>query len=358
VLILYCSFKKEEINMEAKKGLKNSHYIYNLARYIFLRTEHEYNKIVEVSGITLPQLRVLWIIKAFPGISLGEIARIGYWAPPTVTKMLRTLINKGFVEKEEHQNKKVYKLILTKAGDDCISANKQGNNLDFPLIRILNQFNDEDITFVLDLFKSFAINTNNKLMLSYIDSVEKNGFKIDYNQFNITQRKKLEDIVWFYNILRIFILKIEGEHRGLLAKYNLTYPQLRALWVIEAFPGLTSVKLSEISFWSPSTVNVIVKNLYEKDLIYKEKSHIKNSLYLYLSKKGESIIISDFRENQEKLSLFHWIENVSDEELFKINSLLKEMNKAIGNDNVEEYVRRTYDVIENSCFEYDISRCI
>jgi DNA-binding MarR family transcriptional regulator len=203
-----------------------------------------------------------------------------------------------------------------------------------------------------------AINTNNKLMLSYIDSVEKNGFKIDYNQFNITQGKKLEDIVWFYNILRIFILKIEGEHRGLLAKYNLTYPQLRALWVIEAFPGLTSVKLSEISFWSPSTVNVIVKNLYEKDLIYKEKSHIKNSLYLYLSKKGESIIISDFRENQEKLSLFHWIENVSDEELFKINSLLKEMNKAIGNDNVEEYVRRTYDVIENSCFEYDISRCI
>lgn len=344
--------------MEEKKGLKNSHYIYNLARYIFLRTENEYNKIIEVSGITLPQLRVLWIIKAFPGISLGEIAKIGYWAPPTVTKMLRTLIFKGFVEKEEHQNKKVYKLVLTKAGDECISVNKQGNNFDFPLIRILNQFGYEDISFLLDKLKSFTINTNNKLMLSYIDSIERNGFKIDYNQFKTTQRKKLENIVWLYNILRIFILKMEGEHRGLLVKYNLTYPQLRALWIIEAFPGLTSVKLSDISFWSPSTVNVIVKNLYEKDLIYKEKSNIKNSLYLYLNKKGENLIINDFRENQEKLSLFQWIKNIQDEDLHKIIRLLKEMNNAIGNDNVEEYVRRTYDVVENSCFKDDISRCI
>lgn len=122
--------------METKEGLKYSHFIYNLSRYIFLRSEYEYNKIVEASGITLPQLRVLWIIKAFPGISLGEIARIGYWAPPTVTKMLRALIRKGFVEKEEHGNKKVYKLMITKVGDECISANKQGNNLDFPLIKI------------------------------------------------------------------------------------------------------------------------------------------------------------------------------------------------------------------------------
>lgn len=212
--------------------------------------------------------------------------------------------------------------------------------------------------FVLNSFKAFTINTNNKLMLSYIDSVEKNGFKIDYNQFNIKERKKLEDIVWFYNILRIFILKMEGEHRGLLAKYNLTYPQLRALWIIEAFPGLTSAKLSDISFWSPSTVNVIVRNLYEKELIYKEKSNIKNSLYLYLNKKGENIIINDFRENQKKLSLFRWIGNVSDGELHKIISLLKEMNKAMGNENAEEYVRRTYDVIENSCIADDISRCI
>lgn len=336
--------------MELKERLKISHYIYNLARYFFLRIESDHNKIVEESGITLPQLRVLWIIKAFPGISLGEIAKIGYWAPPTVTKMLRSLVKKGFVENEEHENKKVYRLVLTKAGEECISINRQGNDEDFPLIKIMREFNEEDIAFLLDLFKKFTIDTSNVLMFLYIDTISKNGFKIDYNQFTVEDKRNLENIVWMYNVLRVFILKIEGEHRGLLSKYNLTYPQLRALWIIEAFPGLTSVKLSEISFWSPSTVNVIVKNLYDKGLIYKEKSNIKNSLYLYLSKKGEDVIIEDFRENQEKLSLFHWIYDISEIELSRLITLLKEMNRAIGNTNVEEYVRRTYDKIEKNCF--------
>jgi DNA-binding MarR family transcriptional regulator len=214
----------------------------------------------------------------------------------------------------------------------------------------MGEFSEDDIAFLLDLLKKFTIDTSNVLMFLYIDTISKNGFKIDYNQFTVEDKRNLENIVWMYNVLRVFILKIEGEHRGLLLKYNLTYPQLRALWIIEAFPGLTSVKLSEISFWSPSTVNVIVKNLYDKGLIYKEKSNIKNSLYLYLNKKGEDVIIEEFRENQEKLSIFHWINDIPEVELSRLITLLKEMNRVIGNTNVEEYVRRTYDMIEKNCF--------
>lgn len=337
--------------MFEKEKLKNIHQIYNLARYIYLRIEHDYNKIVEASGITLPQLRVLWIINSFPGISLGEIARIGYWAPPTVTKMIRSLINKGLVVNEEgHNNRKIYSLSLASAGEEYININKQGSNDRFPLIKLGSFFSCEDIDFLVDMFKKLAINNKNHIIIPYIESINKNALKIDYNLFSTYEKQKLMNIVWFYNLLRTFILNVEGEHRQYLLKYAITYPQLRALWILEANPGITSMKLSEISFLSPSTVNVIVKNLYKKGLIYKEKSQVKNALFLYISQSGENLIIEDFKENQTKLSLKQIIESFSDEEISKIVYYLGKMNSLLGNDRVESYIKSTFEVIEKNYF--------
>ena len=63
----------------------------------------------------------------FPGISLSNIARIGCWPSPTVSNMIKILINTKKIFKEETLNKKVYKLQLTEIGNDFINKNKQNN---------------------------------------------------------------------------------------------------------------------------------------------------------------------------------------------------------------------------------------
>lgn len=329
-----------------KDRIWNSHSLYNLSRYVFLRIENEYNSLIEPSGITLPQLRVLWIIKSFSGISLGEIAKIGCWAPPTVTKMLRILLSKGLVEKEQYHNKKLYRLQLTKLGEEYININIQGHDESFPLLKLRKQFNEEELDLIISLLKTICINKENEIILSYIDNINEKNLKIDYNGFSVSERMKLQRFVTFYNLLRTFILSVESEHRQHLVKYNLTYPQLRALWIIEAFPKLTSVQLSEISFWSPSTANVVVRNLYTKGLILKEKSSFKNSLYLYLSHEGEELIIDEFRENLKKLSIFNISDKIKSNELEKVIMLLRRMNAILMNNNTETYIERTFNIIQ------------
>jgi DNA-binding MarR family transcriptional regulator len=323
-----------------------AHSLYNLARYIFLKIENEYNSIIEVSGITLPQLRVLWIISSFSGISLKEIAKIGGWAPPTVTKMLKILMSKGLVEKELYYNKKIYSLYLTVLGEEYIKLNKQGHNEKFPLLKLIKDFNEEELDSIIRLLKTITINVNNQIILSYVESVNDNGLKIDYEKFTNEEVLRFKKVVMFYNLLRTFILSIESEHRQYLIKYDITYPQLRALWIIEAFPGLTSIELSEISFWAPSTANVVVNNLYAKGLIFKKKSEHKNSLYLYLSDLGEKQILDEFKESQYKLSIYSVENKTKSFELNIVINLLKRMNLVLGNYKTEEYLEKTFTIIK------------
>lgn len=332
--------------MTKKERIWNAHSLYNLARYIFLKIENEYNSIIEQSGITLPQLRVLWILSSFSGISLMEIAKIGGWAPPTVTNMLKILMSKGLVEKELYNNKKKYRLYLTELGEEYIKLNKLGHNDKFSLCKIMKEFDESEIDSIISLLKTISINKNNEIILSYIESVNTKGLKIDYSKFNLEEILKFKKIVCFYNLLRTFILGIENEHRQYLLKFNLTYPQLRALWIIEAFPGLTSMELSKISFWAPSTANLIVNNLYAKGLIFKEKSQHKNSLFLFMSNLGEKQIIDEFRENQNKLSIFSVGNKVESSDLINVNNILKKMNFILNN-KTEEYLEKTFSMIKD-----------
>lgn len=333
-----------------RKQLWNKYCLYNYARYVYLKIENRYNNRIEETGITLPQLRVLWVIKCFPGVSLGEIARIGCWAPPTVTKMLRSLMDKGLVIEEEHENKRSYKLLVTEEGDKYIEINRLGREDNFILFDLSKSLETDEIKKAVQVLENISINDKNNIILSYVERINEKKLKIDYDQFDEHESERLKYIIAFYNLLRTFILSVESAHRQLIAKFDVTYPQLRALWIIEAFPGITSSQLSEISFWSPSTSNIIVKNLYSKELIYKEKSQIKNALYLYISSKGENLILEDFNLNNRNLPILNGIKGCSDEDIRKLNLLLKNVNKIIGNDKVEDYVTRTFKVIETRLF--------
>ena len=301
--------------MEQSEYLFNVHSLYNLARYAFLKIESNYSRMVETSGITLPQLRVLWIIKVFPGISLSSIARIGCWTSPTVSNMIKILMNKKLIFKEETVNKKVYKFQITQTGMRVIDINKQDKQKKFYLFDLIGIFSHSELDFIIDIFTKIIIKEKKEFIFDYIEKINEMNLKIDFKDFDINTVCIIKKTINLYNLLRTFILTVKSNHREPLKEVNVTYPQLRALWIIAAFPGITSSELSEISFWSPSTVHVIVKNLNNKHFIHKEKALIKNAHYLDISQQGENLIIEDYMKNQKTLLIFQELKDISLQEL-------------------------------------------
>lgn len=332
--------------MDIKNKLFDIHEFYNLSRYLFLNIEWDYNNFVKKTGITLPQLRVLWIIKIFEGISLGEIAKIGCWSPPTVTKILKLLMDKNLVVREETENKKLYTLNLTEAGHNLIEVNKMKKQDKVALIRLLSVVNDEDLDFIIEILKSITLYSNNVFLFEYIKKLNELGLKVDFDDFNFEEKYKLKKLILFYNLLRTFVLNLANNHRNLLVPFKLTYPQLRVLWIVDAFPGVTSVKLSNLAYLAPSTANIVVKKLYEKNLIYKEKSKLKNSLFLYISQVGEELLIKEFDVNQKSFLIYKDLQFISTVELSRLNRIMLKLNLTLKNDFVKEYIEKTFEVIK------------
>ncbi|MBU3102139.1 MULTISPECIES: MarR family winged helix-turn-helix transcriptional regulator [Clostridium] len=337
--------------MKQNDYLLSIHSLYNLARYAFLKIESNYARTVEISGITLPQLRVLWIIKVFPGISLSNIARIGCWSTPTVSNIIKILMNKKLIFKEETINRKLYKLQLTDLGNWYINVNKQGKENDIYLFDLIGLFSSEELDFIINIFTKIIIKEKKEFIFDYIDKINELNLKIDVIDFDIKTIGIVRKTIALYNLLRIFILTIKSNHSEPLKEFNVTYAQLRALWIIAAFPGVTSRELSEISFWSPSTVHVIVKNLYSKSFIRKEKALIKNAHYLDISKQGGDLIIDDYNKNQKTLLIFKELEGISYGDILKLNVLLLRMNNKLSNYKTEEYIRKTIVIIKSRVFE-------
>ncbi|SMC22268.1 DNA-binding transcriptional regulator, MarR family [Clostridium acidisoli DSM 12555] len=334
--------------MDLKNKLFDIHEFYNLSRYLFLNIEWDYNNFVKKTGITLPQLRVLWIIKIFEGISLGEIAKIGCWSPPTVTKILKLLMDKNLVVREETENKKLYTLNLTGAGHNLIEVNKMKKQDKAALIRLLSVINDEDLDFIIEILKSITLYSNNVFLFEYIKKLNELGLKVDFDDFNFEEKYKLKKLILFYNLLRTFVLNLANNHRNLLVPLKLTYPQLRILWIVDAFPGVTSVKLSKLAYLAPSTANIVVKKLYEKNLIYKEKSKLKNSLFLYISQIGEELLIKEFDVNQKSFLIYKDLQFISTVELPRLNQIMLKLNLTLKNDFVKEYIEKTFEVIKKN----------
>ena len=333
--------------MEKNEYLFNIHSLYNLARYAFLKIESNYSRKVETSGITLPQLRILWIIKVFPGISLSSVARIGCWTSPTVSNMIKILMSKKLIFKEEANNKKAYKFQLTEMGNWFININKQDKKKKIYLFDLIGLFSHKELDFIIEIFTGIIIKEKKEFIFDYIEKINEMNLKIDLTDFDINEVSIIKKTISVYNLLRTFILTIKSNHSEPLKEFNVTYAQLRALWIIAAFPGITSSELSEISFWSPSTVHVIVKNLNSKCFIHKEKALIKNAYYLDISQQGEILIIEDYKKNQKTLLIFEEFKGISLQDIIKLNCLLERMNKRLGNYKTEEYIRKTFDIIKN-----------
>lgn len=368
--------------MTISKNFLEIHRFYNLSRYLFLNIDWEYNDFVKGTGITLPQLRVLWIIKIYPGISLGEVAKVGCWSPPTVTKTVQSLIAKKLVVRLESSSKKLFALGLTSSGKAIIKINRLTKADDFVLFNLLSAFSPNELNSAMEsnstcelnsanelnsacelnsaneldsaieIFVRITSHSNNDFLFDYINKMNKMELKINYHGFTDLEKSNLQKLIQFYNLLRTFVLTTEKKHRSLLVPLNLTYPQLRSLWIIHAFPGITSKKLSQLAYLSPSTVNVIVKNLLNKGLIAKEKSELKNSLFLHITDAGKTLLVKDFYENQKSLLAYSDLTFLTTDELKSLNLFMSKLNASIKINYVQGYIAKTIKEIEKMALHY------
>lgn len=317
------------------------HSFYNLSRYLFLKIEYTYNSEVEKHNITLPQLRVLWILGCFPGISQDRIAKIGCWTPPTVSDIIKILFQKNLIYREETPNRKTHTLKLTALGEGKILETKIKQGSKVALLKLLDKFTCKELELLLNTFKYVIITKDNNYILEYIERLNELGLKFDFKEFTIEEKEYIKKLVFIYNLVRIFVLTIQTKHSNVLVDFNLTYPQLRSLNIIKAFPNITSSELSKIGFWSKSTANLIVSNLYKKHLICKEKGSVKNSIHINISDKGQSILSYDIKNNLQNIDMIRPLKNLNND-LIYINSLLSKMNHIVENDLINIIILRTY----------------
>lgn len=317
------------------------HSFYNLSRYLFLKIEYTYNSEVEKHNITLPQLRVLWILGCFPGISQDRIAKIGCWTPPTVSDIIKILFQKNLIYREETPNKKTHTLKLTALGEEKILETKIKQGTNIALLKLLDKFTCKELELLLNTFKFAIITKDNNYILEYIEKLNELELKFDFSEFTSEEKEYIKKLVFIYNLIRIFVLTIQTKHSNVLVDFNLTYPQLRALNIIKAFPNITSSELSKIGFWSKSTANLIVSNLYKKQFIFKEKGNVKNSIHINISDKGEAILSYDIKNTLQNIDIITPLKNLSSD-LIYINSLLSKMNHIVKNDLINNIILRTY----------------
>jgi len=317
------------------------HSFYNLSRYLFLKIEYTYNLEVEKHNITLPQLRVLWILGCFPGISQDRIAKIGCWTPPTVSDIIKILFQKNLIYKEETLNKKTHTLKLTTLGEEKILETKIKQDSNVALLKLLNKFTYEELEILLNTFKFAIITEDNKYILEYVERLNELGLKFHFNDFTSKEKEYIKKLVFIYNLVRIFVLTIQTKHSNILIDFNLTYPQLRSLNIIKAFPNITSSELSKIGFWSKSTANLIVGNLYKKQLINKQKGAVKNSIHITISDKGQSILSYDIKNTLQSLEIINTLRRFNND-LIYVNSILSTMNHLVENDLINDIILRTY----------------
>jgi DNA-binding MarR family transcriptional regulator len=315
------------------------HKFYILSRYLFLKIEREYAKIVEKSGVTLPQLRILWIISAFPGANSSMISKIGCWTPPTVSRMIKILLEKKLISRDISKNKSKG-IHLTEQGIEAIQANRQSYGSSFPLLKLLGVFREDELDSLLGIYRYVALESGNNYIMDYIDRMNELSLKIDYSAFPDDDRPKLKKLVALYNLLRVFVLSVENGHSLLLKKLGLTYPQRVALMVLRAYSGITSSHLAEIALWSPSSANLVVKNLLAKDLIYKNRGTVKNSLHIYSTRKAEELLDRDWKENENKIGTLNLLDNVPPYKLGELNCFLHHLNESVNNHMVLDFIDR------------------
>jgi DNA-binding MarR family transcriptional regulator len=92
-------------------------------------------------------------------------------------------------------------------------------------------------------------------------------------------------------LLRQASVALRGAMDRALADLEVTTPQFAVLPMIAAYPGLSGADLAKLTFLTPQTINVIVRNL-ERDGAIEKTAHATHGriLRLHATAKGQTLL--------------------------------------------------------------------
>jgi DNA-binding MarR family transcriptional regulator len=92
-------------------------------------------------------------------------------------------------------------------------------------------------------------------------------------------------------LLRQASVALRGAMDRTLADLEVTTPQFSVLTMIAAYPGLSGADLAKLTFLTPQTINVIVRNL-ERDGAIGKTAHATHGriLRLHATAKGQALL--------------------------------------------------------------------
>jgi DNA-binding MarR family transcriptional regulator len=92
-------------------------------------------------------------------------------------------------------------------------------------------------------------------------------------------------------LLRQASVALRGAMDRALADLQVTTPQFAVLTMIAAYPGLSGADLAKLTFLTPQTINVIVRNL-ERDGAIEKTAHATHGriLRLHATAKGQALL--------------------------------------------------------------------
>jgi len=92
-------------------------------------------------------------------------------------------------------------------------------------------------------------------------------------------------------LLRQASVALRGAMDRTLADLGVTTPQFSVLTMIAAYPGLSGADLAKLTFLTPQTINVVVRNL-ERDGAIEKTAHATHGriLRLHATAKGQALL--------------------------------------------------------------------
>ena len=83
----------------------------------------EFHAIARKNGFSVNEWRILATLTDNPGMSIGQLAQISVSKQPTVTRLLDRMVEKGFVERSDHDvDRRVTRVAITPKGREIVSA--------------------------------------------------------------------------------------------------------------------------------------------------------------------------------------------------------------------------------------------
>jgi DNA-binding MarR family transcriptional regulator len=104
---------------QGKRGERG--YLAYLLRQAQAATRLAFERSLEEVGVTVPQFAVLTMLKAYPGLSGAELARVAVLTPQTVGVIIRNLERDGAISKTPHPvHGRVLQWTLTPRGEKLL----------------------------------------------------------------------------------------------------------------------------------------------------------------------------------------------------------------------------------------------